>query len=183
MEVALSSRAMKTVDILTGRHVYLRNMDETDATPRYVGWLNDQEINRYLLTKYATVESQRAFIAEKNAKNDATLFGVFLREGGKHIGTTKLEPIDWEAKKATLGMMIGDRQYLKYGLGAETMQMMINFCFNTLGLEEVNLGALAQNAAAVQSYRKLGFVEVKREIGAVHFPNGIFDQVTMVLKK
>ncbi len=174
---------MKIAETLTGKHVYLRCMDEADATETYVSWLNDPEINRYLLTKHATVDSQREFIASKNTKDDAMLFGVFLREDAKHIGTTKLEPIDWTAKKATLGMMIGDRQYLKYGLGTETMQMMVDFCFNTLNLEEVNLGALAQNAAAVQSYRKLGFVEVKREIGAIHFPNGTFDQVTMVLKK
>ena len=155
-------------------------MTEADATERYAGWLNDPEVNTYLTTKSATVPELRQFIITKNAQPDTLLFGIFLRENSVHIGTTKLEPIDRVNKKATIGILIGDKRYWGKGIASEAMSLLIDFCFSELRLDEVNLGVLAQNEAALRVYTKLGFREIRREMGAVHYANGIFDQVTMI---
>src|SRR3989344_5118547 len=161
-----------------GARIYLRQMTEADATERYVSWLNDPEVNRYLATKSATVPELRAYIASKNSQPDTLLFGIFLKEKDIHIGTIKLEPIDAVNKKATVAIMLGDKQQWGQGLAREALSLLIDYCFKDLQLAEVNLGVVAQNEAAVQTYVKLGFKEVQREIGAVHYPNGVFDQVT-----
>ena len=166
---------------LDGERIYLRPMTEADATPLYASWLNDPEVNKYLATKSATVEELREYVADKNAKDDALLLGIFLKDGDRHVGTSKLEPL--EKEKATIGVLIGEKSEWGKGYAGEAMRLLIDYCFKDLGLVEVTLGVLAQNEAAIKAYEKLGFKETGRQVGAVHYPNGVFDQVTMVLKK
>lgn len=170
------------METFIGERVYLHKMGESDATTSYASWLNDVEVNKYLATKSATVDELKSYIATKNSQPNTLLFGIFSKEDDGHIGTIKLEPIDTVAKVATIAIMIGDKRYWGKGLAVESMQLLIDYCFSDLGLKEVNLGVLAQNEPAIRAYQKLGFEEAKREIGTVHYPNGIFDQVTMVKK-
>jgi RimJ/RimL family protein N-acetyltransferase len=165
-----------------GTRIYLRPMTEADATERYASWLNDPEVNKFLATKSATVPELREYIAAKNAQAGTLFFGIFLQEDDMHIGTIKLEPIDRVNKKATIAIMIGDKQQWGKGIAKEAMSLLIDYCFSDLQFKEVNLGVLAQNEGAVRAYTKLGFKEVSREVGSVHFPNGIFDQITMTMQ-
>jgi [ribosomal protein S5]-alanine N-acetyltransferase len=169
---------MKT---FTGARIFLRPMRENDATETYAAWLCDPEVNQYLSTKNATLEELRWYITKKNTQEDTELYGIFLRNGQKHIGTVKLEPIDFSTKKATIGIMIGDKQEWGKGFAGEAMQLLIDYCCTQLGMNEVVLGVLGQNTSAIRAYEKLGFKEVKRELKAVTYPNGIFDQITMSL--
>ena len=53
----------------------------------------------------------KQYIKEKRNKFDCLFLGIFLKDANKHIGNIKLEPIDFENKKATLGILIGDKNY------------------------------------------------------------------------
>lgn len=167
----------------TGERLTLRTLHAEDATPLYAGWLNDPEVNLFLATKEATVNSVRAFIEEKNAQENALFFGIFLKEDGKHIGTIKLEPIELEEKRATIAIMIGDKKQWGKGYAAEAMQLLIDWCFQELGCQEVNLGVIAKNTSAIRLYEKLGFEETHRDIGTVQYGDDTHDHVHMVLKK
>jgi len=165
-----------------GERIFVRTLEIVDATERYASWLNDPEVNRFLATKSATVGELRDYIAKKDAQTDALYFGIFLKENDLHIGTVKLEPIDLTGKKATIAIMLGDKTYWGKGLAGEAMKLLINYCFETLGIEEVNLGVVAQNTSAIRSYEKLGFREVKRDFAYVTYGDEIHDQVWMTLK-
>lgn len=167
----------------TGTRVYLRLLTPRDATATYASWLNDPEVNAYLETKRATVDTLREYIEKKSAQSDTEFYGIFLREDDRHIGTVKLEPIDKMRGYAQIGILIGDKREWGKGYAAEVMQLLIEYCFGPLGLTEVRLGVLAQNENAIQVYEKLGFREMSRSIGAVAYENGRFDQVEMTLKK
>jgi hypothetical protein len=39
--------------IIEGKKIFLRNIELTDCTERYVSWLNDKEVNRYLESRLA----------------------------------------------------------------------------------------------------------------------------------
>jgi len=158
-------------------------MTGSDASEAYASWLNDPEVNRYLATKSATLESVKEYIQKKNATPDTELYGIFLREGDKHIGSLKLEPIDRAAKRATLGILIGEKGEWGKGYAGEALRLAVARCFSELGMEEVWLGVIAQNTSAIRAYQKLGFVETARKPGSVVFPNGVFDQVEMQLNK
>ena len=167
----------------TGERLSLRTMTNANATETYAAWINDPEINQYLETKSATVEELADYIAQKDAKNDTLFFGIFLKSEGTHIGTIKLEPIELDKKKATIAIMIGDKEQWGKGYAGESMQLLINWCFTELGCEKVELGAIAKNTAAIHAYEKLGFQEVRREIGAIQYGDEIHDHVLMEVKR
>ena len=168
---------------LIGERIYLRSLTADDATQTYANWLCDPQVNRFLATKQATQDELRAYIDKKNSQSDTYFFGIFLSGSDQHIGTIKLEPIDLTNRVATIAVMIGDKTCWGKGYNPEAMRLLINFCFQELGLVEMNLGVRGQHLAAIRSYEKLGFREVKRELNAIRDGDMLLDQVTMVLKK
>ncbi len=174
---------MKISENFVGERLYLRHMEKGDATEKYCSWLNDPQVNKYLATKGATISELESYILQKNTQNDALLFGIFINNNGSHIGTVKLEPVNFDKKEATIGIMVGDKDYWGKGLAGEAMKLLIDYCFNNLGCKSVNLGVIKQNESAIRTYQKLGFSIIKIVDGAVKYPNGIFDQVLMEIKK
>lgn len=168
---------------LSGPRVKLRIMDDRDATPEYSLWLSDPEINRFLATKGATVEELRDYIAKKNLQSDALFFGIFLKEHDDHIGTVKLEPIEPEKKRATIAVMIGNKNYWGKGYAAEAMGLLCDWCFDVLALEEMNLGVIANNVSAIKAYKKIGFFETKRDLQYIRYGDELHDQVWMALRR
>ena len=173
-----------SVDVtLETPRLFLRTLVPNDVNDDYVSWLNDPEINRYLLTKSATRESLRQYIADKRAAADALFLGIFLKPALRMIGTIKLEPIHVAEKNATIAIMIGDRASQGRGYGPEAMQALIAYTFDTLKLEEINLGVIAEHTGAIRAYEKVGFRETKRTQGSVRYGESVYDHVTMVLNR
>lgn len=144
-------------DPIKSDRLLLRALSAADATEAYAGWLCDPEVNRFLDTKSATVRELVEYIELKNASRDALFFGIFL-VSGEHIGTAKLEPVEREAKRSGVALLIGDKRYWGRGFGAEAMRALIGYAFGALGLEELYLGVNAGNSAAVRLYERLGFI-------------------------
>lgn len=158
---------------LAGERIYLRFMEISDATEEYCGWLNDPEVNRFLKTKSAAINELRAYIVKKNEQPDVLFFGIFLKDGDKHIGTITLRGIDLVAGKATIAMMIGNKNYWGKGLIGEAMRLLIDYSFRELDLKEINLGVASQNISAIRAYEKIGFAEIGRKS----------DEIIMALKR
>ncbi len=168
---------------LTGPRVTLRILDDSHANERYASWLNDPEVNKFLATKSATIPELREYIAKKHGQKDALFFGVFLKENDLFIGTVKLEPIEPDHRRATIAVMIGDKEYWGKGFAAEAMGLLCDWCFDELGLEEMNLGVIAKNTAAIRAYEKLGFTETKRDTNYIQYGDEMHDQVWMALTR
>lgn len=172
----------------------LRTLEMSDASDAYAGWLNDPVVNKYLETRNATVDEIQRYIGDKLASPNALFLGIFWKvsaicppllggEGvrvvdrSKHIGTVKLEPINFDNGVATLGLLIGDKEYWGRGVATEATNVIVDFAFNTLGLREVNLGVLADNAAAIRVYEKCGFTVTSRDLNSI--AHGGYEQVWM----
>lgn len=182
--------AQKTIEnfkngaaVIAGERIYLKIMQAENATADYAGWLNDPEVNKYLETKGATVEELKNYITEKLADDNCLFFGIFIKAGDKHIGNVKLEPIDWEKKFAVFGILIGDKNYWGQGLATEATKLIIDLAFNKLNLETLELGVIAENAAAMKVYKKIGFKVDKINKAAVHYNGRPLDQIIMTIKK
>lgn len=135
----------------------MKTLNADNATEEYCGWLNDPEVNRYLETRQATKESIKKYIEEKNKSSDSLFLGIFFKENEKHIGNIKLEPIDFKDYKATMGILIGDKNYWGKGVGTEAVKLIVKYGFENLGLLEINLGVISENKAAIRVYEKAGF--------------------------
>ena len=100
---------MKLNHRIESNKIYLRTLDEKDATERYCDWLNDSSVNKYLETRKANINEIKNYILEKNNSCNCLFLGIFDKSNDVHVGNLKLEPIDFENNKATFSIMIGDK--------------------------------------------------------------------------
>ena len=145
-----------------GNRIYLKELREKDATPVYCSWLNDKEVNRYLETKKIKIKELKFYIKEKIENPNCIFFGIFTKKKNKHVGNVKLEPIIWKEKKATLGIMIGDKNYWGKGIAKEVLEIFTGWLFKNTNIETVYLGVLKENKAAISAYKKAGFKFFKK---------------------
>lgn len=136
---------------IESERLVLKTLEEKDATEEYASWLCDPEVNKYLETKTATIDSLKEYIKEHERK-DCFLLGLFSK--AKHIGNIKLEV---KKDMGELGIMIGNKEYWGRGFGTEAVNTLCSYAFSNLGLKEISLGVIKENERAVQTYKKAGF--------------------------
>jgi [ribosomal protein S5]-alanine N-acetyltransferase len=147
---------------IKGQRIYLRELSEADATVEYCAWLNDKKVNKHLETKQMELKKLKNYVREKKEKKDCIFLGIFLNKSDTHIGNIKLEPIDWEDKTATMGMMIGNKSYWGKGLATEALELLTEWAFKNIDMKTINLGVVGKNMAAIKVYEKAGFNKVKK---------------------
>lgn len=170
------SKYSKRID---GTNIYLKILDKENATEEYCDWLNDPIANKYLETRQATVSDLKKYVTEKFEAGDCLFFGIFWKENNKHIGNIKLEPIDFTDKKATLGILIGDKNFWGKGIGTETVNLIADYAFNDLKLGEVNLGVISENKPAIRLYEKCGFKEYGVKAKSLNHEGVLYDSILM----
>lgn len=152
---------MKKNIILAGEKVVLRSISEDDVTQRYLDFLNDKVVTKFLDVgrKEHSIDNLKSYVKEKISKEDCVFLAIIDKKSGMHIGNVKMEPIDYDNRKAEIGIMVGDQNFLGKGYGTEAMRIALNFCFQDLDLERVTLGVIADNIPAIKAYKKVGFVQ------------------------
>ena len=168
---------------IEGRKIYLKTLTEKNATKEYCSWLNDPKVNKYLETRKATIPELKKYIREKNKNPNCLFLGIFFKKNNKHIGNIKLEPIDFKNHQATLGILIGDKNYWGKGMGKEATKLLVNYAFRKLNLKEINLGVISENERAIEVFKKVGFKIDRREKRAVRHDETLFDRIIMSIKK
>lgn len=170
---------MKLNHRIESNKIYLRTLDEKDATERYCDWLNDSSVNKYLETRKANINEIKNYILEKNNSCNCLFLGIFDKSNDVHVGNLKLEPIDFENNKATFSIMIGDKTYWNMGIGTEATSLIINYAWDNLKLDSIDLGVVADNKSAIRVYEKVGFRVIKTDKKAIKHDDKIFDKVIM----
>jgi len=137
-------------------HYDLRPLVSADATPHYLGWLNDPEVTRYLESRHGknTLETIRAYIASHDGTS-GYLLGIFTK-AGEHVGNFSLR-IDKPNAVGTLGVMIGERSHWGRQVILETRAAVLDWAFGRLGLHKVCGACLAANLPAIYNYRRQGW--------------------------
>lgn len=142
---------------IEGERIYLRPLKEEDASEDYCSWINNMEVNKYIDSKETTIEELKKYINKRWYDPNCLFLGIFLKNKDRHIGNVKLEPIDFEKRKATLGILIGEKEYWNKGYATETLKTLTSYAFNNLRLNEINLGVYKENIGAIKAYEKTGF--------------------------
>ncbi len=145
-------------EIETGR-LLLRPLADSDVTQTYADWLNDPAINQYLETRHAvqTIESCRDFVRRCNQDSSSRLFGIFLAEGGAHIGNAKLGFINDHYARAELSLFIGEKTLWGKGLAGEVVRSLTAYGFERLKLERIQAGCYEENLASLHVFLRAGY--------------------------
>src|SRR5438874_531762 len=126
--------------MLEGRLVRLRPLQMEDLD-RYVTWFNDPEVRRYLAARYPMGKAAEADWLEARAKTPTGLenltFAVESLDDRCHIGSVAFHEVRPEDRKATFGIMIGDRKFWDRGFGTDATRTLLRFGFDEINLHRV----------------------------------------------
>ncbi|HLE56291.1 MAG TPA: GNAT family protein [Rhodothermia bacterium] len=156
---ASQERAITDGEQLIGQRVYLRLLEMSDCGDRYLGWLLDPQINRFLETRWteqshATIES---FVSEMRTSPDNYLFAIVDIESERHIGNIKLGPVNRIHGHCDVGYFIGDREMWGRGSATEAIRLATKFAFERLRLHRVQAVVDVDNPASAKALERVGY--------------------------
>jgi len=172
---------MLSADIETDRLV-LACLAEDEVAEDYVGWMSDPEVVRYLETRGGTptIDSLRAYVAAMRASADSYFFGMFLRDGRRHIGNIKLGPISVQHGRASIGLVIGDKPAWGQGYAAEAVGAVAAWGFDELSLDKITAGSYARNVGSIRAFQRHGFQIEGVQRSHVRLDDGSRDDVVIL---
>jgi len=147
------------VVILEGGRIILRPLSKRDINKRYLSWLNDKEVTRYMETGRVrvTMKDLWQFYNRIRRSDKDIIFAICDKKNKFHIGNIKLGGINHFHRFCDIGIMIGDKEYWGKRYCQEACGRVLSYAFNTLGLNKVMLGVYAPHKAAIEAYKKSGF--------------------------
>lgn len=145
--------------VLETPRLYLRPLQLDDVTQKYVDWLNDTDVNKYLETRHSvqTLDSCREFVLRCNADNKEHLMGIFLKESSCHIGNVKLGFVNSFHKRGQISLFIGEKAYWGKGLAKEVAYAMTKYGFEKVGLGRIEAGCYEENLASLRTFLSIGY--------------------------
>ncbi len=167
--------------MIYGERVRLRAIEREDV-PRFVRWFNDPEVRQFL-TMYRPLSraEEERWVESLASRREDVVLAIEVRAGDQwvHIGNVGLHRIDWKNRTATLGIVIGEREYWGKGYGTEAVRTMLRYAFEELGLNRVELETYSFNPRAIRCYEKAGFKRegVRRQ---ALYRNGKFHDVILM---
>jgi len=134
------------------------------ASADYLRWMNDPQVTRtigrfdYLLPVSRTKLKQ--YFEDIDA--DTTVFLAILApttRGGlpRFVGTLKIYDLDPLARRASLGIMVGERKAWGRGIATASIRAACRYVFEVLGFGKVTAGYLSTNGGMHQAFRRNGF--------------------------
>jgi len=150
---------------ISSEHFILKSLDpKVHDLSNYLSWMRNTNSNIYIqgVSKNYSNEELIRYITEKNNSSTSLLLGIFTKSDFLHIGNIKLETIVTK-KSATLGILIGEEGWRSKGVGFEVITRLLEYSFDDLELEIVDLGVDKNNLKAINLYTRLGFIENNQE--------------------
>lgn len=145
-----------------GGYIYLRSIDLNDCTERYVEWLNDPDITRYLETRWydQNLDSIKEFVKSQIENKNSYLFAIIKTDTNQHIGNIKLGPINQHHNHADISYFIGEKTLWQKGIATEAVRLICEFGFEELKLHRIEAGTYSTAIGSWHILEKVGF---KRE--------------------
>lgn len=147
----------KTVKFYEGEKIYLRPVEESDLELFYFG-RNNPDVRETLFLffpmTYEQVKNDIQLIL--NSKENLT-FTIVEKESEIPIGQTSFVRIDYVSRMATFFLAIWDPAYWSKGYGSEATQLMVDYGFEILNLNRIQLHVAHENINAIKAYEKCGF--------------------------
>ena len=167
---------MEAIPYLVGEKIYLAPFTRQHLeSPRYRCWLSDLETTSSLgMLEYimpVSPEQLEAYYDRNAFSGHSILFAVHEQGTDTFVGTAKLGPIQWIQRCAEFGRMIGEPLARGKGYGTEIIELLLQYAFQTLNLNKVTAGSLANNVAALKSQENCGLV-VEGRIRQAWFKDG-----------
>ncbi len=142
----------------------LRRLTSEDASPRYLKWISDPEVNAYLTVgKFPpAMEELVQYIGGFEGSSSSVAFAIIHMDGDGHVGNLTLNGINWISGTADVGLMIGEKEHARAECAHSVLSMLIPYAFDVLGLRRLYLGVLEGNRPYFEAAQRMQLVEEGR---------------------
>ncbi len=138
---------------------------EVADVPRVTTWINDPRVRKHLATRVFPFaqHAEEEWLKRANADPTQAVGDRVVLLFGPHgadapIGSTGFHGLNWIARRAEWGILIGDPEHWNQGHGREVARRMLQYAFEELNLNRVELRVNAANPAGIKAYEAAGFV-------------------------
>ena len=174
---------MKYYKKFIGERVYLSPMNIDDVN-KYVEWVSDPLVSDGMgsSSNLLNIFSEKEFL--NNALKDGDkCFAIVLLENDKLIGNCSIYINDKIRFSGEIGIFISDSNYRCNGYGREALNLLLDYGFNYLNLNNIYLEVISFNEIAINCYKNIGFRETYR-YRENYFLNGkYYDTIYMKILK
>lgn len=142
---------------LKGKKTILRPLRKATDLELCLRWINDPEVNQYLLIHFPLTEKKEEEWFDKVANNPNEIVLGIETLDGKLIGTMGLHNINVKDRTAVSGTLIGEKEYWSKGFGTDAKMILLDYAFNTLNLRKINSSVYAFNKRSLKYNLKCGY--------------------------
>ncbi|MCF8008476.1 MAG: GNAT family N-acetyltransferase [Halanaerobiales bacterium] len=151
--------------MIEGKNIKIRQLELGDE--KYLHkWRNNNKGNLYCGFKYGFLISEEAYkkqvqneVENKEVFPEEKMFLVLKKENQEPIGEVSYRNWDKRNRSAEFGIEIGEIDQRNKGYGFDILNNFLEFMFNHLNLNRIELTTLVDNKA-IDLYKKLGFKEI-----------------------
>ena len=146
--------------MILGDTMRLRAIEKEDL-PRFVTWLNDPDVCRYL-TLYnplSQAQEEKWFenILNRPVEEQPLVIEIQVDKAWESVGNISFLNMDQHSRNAELGLFIGKKNFWGKGIGTKAIGLMLDYGFKTLNFHRIYLRVFEQNKRGIRCYEKVGF--------------------------
>ncbi|MDD5339660.1 MAG: GNAT family protein [Candidatus ainarchaeum sp.] len=146
---------------IEGERIFLRPITVSDVDGPYYGWMNDNEVTRFLEARFSKNDkaSMKKFVQDALINKDVVFLAIVLKDGDRHIGNIKLGPINRQHGYGEVGILIGEKACWGKGYATEALKLLSDYAFGKLKLHKITAGCYAGNVGSAKAFLAAGFVQ------------------------
>lgn len=147
------------IKTIQGSTILLKPFSKEFVSRDYLNWMNDTETTKFIqkAKNNTSIDELYSFANEMINSEKDYFFAIVLKKNLLHIGNVRLGPIDFNLMKSNFGIMIGNKEFRGSGVGVEVLELIKDFSFNYLKLEQLIFPVVEAYTAAMRLYEKTGF--------------------------
>jgi len=145
---------------------YQRMLDTEPARP-----LSPAQVKK----KYAAIEK------EMEEEKNRYYFTIRTLEEDRLVGFTRIAWISWSHGYGAIQIGVGDPNDRRKGYGQEALKLLLRFAFQEVNLHRINAQVPEYNRAAMNMFKKAGFVEDVRRREALNREGKRWDMIHLGL--
>lgn len=147
--------------LLKKKNITLKLLEVKDYSKKYLDWLDDKKVNKYLETRFRSNKKSDIikFIKLNKQSKENYLFGIFVDKVSinNHIGNIKIGPINFNHNYAYVSYFIGEKNYWGKGYASIAVNIVTSYAFNKLKLNKCLAGVYCSNKGSIKVLNKNGY--------------------------
>lgn len=164
------------------KKIFLKIFKPSDIDKtNYLKWLKDKEVIKFLYRDDLNVAIKKKeiirYVKDLFKSKNNFFYLIFIKDIA--IGTIKIGHIDWKAKTADIGIMIGEKNYWNKGYATEAIKLIVKLTKAKLNLRKLVAGTPGLNYGMIKAFKKNGFKVEGKRIKQLYIAKKYMDHVLL----